>query len=191
MKRLILTAAAFIALTAFTFTEKIWTNDPAHSQLVFTVTHMGISDVSGTFNDFHATIRTVKTDLSDASIKLTAKVASIDTRVEQRDLHLKSADFLDAEKFPEITFESTGLKPAGKNRYKLRGNLTLHGLTRPVTLDLLYIGTAQNPVNKKQSAGYKVTGTISRKAFKIGEQFPAPLLSDAITINADGEFQAN
>jgi len=189
MKRTISAAAIFIALTAFTLAGKTWKNDPAHSQLVFTVAHMGISDVSGTFNDLQATISTSKTNLSDASIELTAKVASIDTRVEQRDTHLRSADFLDAEKYPEISFKSTGIKPAGKNRYKLSGDLTLHGVTRPVTLDLLYRGTAQNPVNKKQSAGYKVTGTISRKAFKVGDKFPAPLLGDAIAISADGEFQ--
>lgn len=191
MKRSIFTAAVFIALTAFTIAGKTWKNDPAHSQLVFTVAHMGISDVSGTFNDFQATISTAKADLSDASIVMTTKVASIDTRVEQRDTHLKSADFLDADKYPEISFKSTGIKPAGKNRYKLSGNLTLHGVTRLVTLDLLYRGMAQNPVNNKQSAGYKVTGTISRKAFKVGDKFPAPLLSDAIAISADGEFQAD
>jgi polyisoprenoid-binding protein YceI len=191
MIKTIFTAAICITLTASTADSKLWNNDPAHSQLVFTVTHMGISDVTGTFNEFQATIKTVKADLSDASIELTAKVASIDTRVEQRDTHLRSADFLDADRSPEIHFKSTEIKPFGKNRYKLSGNLTLHGVTKPVTLDLLYRGTAQNPVNKKQSAGYKVTGTISRKAFKIGDKFPAPLLSDAIAISADGEFQEN
>lgn len=189
MKRTIFTAAAFIALTAFTFAGKIWNNDPAHSQLVFTANHMDISDVSGTFNDFQATINSSKPDLSDAVIALTVKVASIDTRVKQRDEHLLSADFLDAAKFPEISFKSTAIKPAGKNRFRLTGNLSLHGVTKPVTLELLYRGTAQNPVNKKQSAGYRVTGRIRRKDFKIGDKFPAPLLGDAIIINADGEFQ--
>src|SRR6476620_12809015 len=134
MKKLFFIAAAF---TAFTVINDTWTNDDPHSQLGFTVTHLGINDVSGTFNDFDVTVKSSKPDFSDASFELTAKTASIDTRVEARNNHLKSADFFDVAKYPALTFKSTRLKKAGKNKYKLTGDLSLHGITKTVTLYLL------------------------------------------------------
>src|SRR5918993_4588651 len=96
MKKLTIIFSAFLLLTAFTTLNNIiWTNDDPHSQLGFTVTHLGIADVSGTFNDFDVTVKSVKPDFSDASFELIARTASIDTRVEARNNHLKSADFFD------------------------------------------------------------------------------------------------
>ena len=188
MKKLFIIAAAFIALTAFTLANNTWKNDPPHSQLGFTVSHLGIADISGTFNDFTVIVTSAKADFSDASFDLTAKIASIDTRVEQRNEHLKTADFFDAEKYPTLTFKSTAIKSAGKNKYKLTGDLTLHGLTKPVTLDLLYRGTTENPMSKKQTTGFQVSGIIKRSDFGVGSKFPAPLVSDEVQIKADGEF---
>ncbi|MBX3253445.1 MAG: YceI family protein [Chitinophagaceae bacterium] len=188
MKKMTLIATAFFALTAFATLNGIWKNDPPHSQLGFTVTHLGISDVSGTFNDFEVTIQSSKADFSDAVFELNAKVASIDTRVEQRNNHLKSADFFDVEKYPSLTFKSTSVKPAGKNTYKLTGNLTMHGVTKPVTMDLLYRGTIENPMSKKPTAGFQLTGTIKRSDFNVGDKFPAAMVSDEVRIKADGEF---
>ncbi|HEX2532657.1 MAG TPA: YceI family protein [Chitinophagaceae bacterium] len=187
MKKAILLLSAFAALTAFTALAP-WKNDDAHSQLTFTVAHLGISDVSGTFNDFDVQVTSSKPDFSDAVFELTAQVASIDTRVEMRDNHLKSADFFDAAKFQTISFKSTGLTKAGKDQYKLAGNLTLHGVTKPVTLDLTYRGTVENPMSKKQTAGFQVSGVIRRSDFNLGSGFPAPMISDEVRIKADGEF---
>ena len=181
-------ATACFALTAFTTLNGIWKNDPPHSQLGFTVTHLGIADVSGTFNDFAVTVQSSKPDFSDAVFELTAKTASIDTRVQQRNDHLKSADFFDAEKFPVITFKSTSIKPAGENKYKLSGDLTIHGVTKPVTMDLLYRGTIENQMSKKPTAGFQLTGTIKRSDFNVGTKFPEPMVSDEVGIKADGEF---
>ncbi len=188
MKKLTIIFAAFVLLTAFTTMNGIWKNDDPHSQLGFTVTHLGISEISGTINDFDVNVQTSKPDFSDAVFELTANVGSIDTRVEARDNHLKSADFFDAEKYPAITFKSTDLKKAGANKYKLTGNLTMHGVTKPVTLDLVYKGTVENAMNKKQTAGFQLTGTIKRSAFGIGEKFPTAMVSDDVRIKADGEF---
>lgn len=188
MKKFLFAAVAFVALTAFTTLNNIWQNDDAHSQIQFTVTHLGVSDVSGTFNDFDVTVKTSKADFSDAVFELSAKTSSIDTRVEARDNHLKSADFFDAEKFPTLNFKSTGITKASKDKYKLTGNLTLHGVTKAVTLDLTYRGTVENPMNKKQTAGFQITGTIKRSDFTIGEKFPALIVSDEVRIKADGEF---
>jgi polyisoprenoid-binding protein YceI len=188
MKKLTVIISAFVLLTAFTTLNNVWTNDDPHSQLGFTVTHLGISDISGTFNDFDAKVTASKPDFSDAVIELTAKVASIDTRVEARDNHLKSADFFDAAKYPEMNFKSTSLKKAGKDKYKLTGDLTLHGITKPVSLDLEYKGAVENPMSKKQTAGFKVTGTIKRSDFNLGSGFPEPMISNEVRIEADGEF---
>lgn len=191
MKKFTIIFSAFLVLSAFTTAVTPWQNDDPHSQLGFTVTHLGISDVSGTFNDFDVTVNSTKPDFSDASFELTAKVASVDTRVEARDNHLKSADFFDAEKYSTLSFKSTSLKKAGKNAYKLTGDLTLHGVTRPVTMDLLYKGTVANPMSKKQTAGFQLTGTIKRSDFGIGDKFPAAMISDEVRIKADGEFVQN
>ena len=189
MKKLTIIFSAFLLLTAFTTLNNIiWKSDDPHSQLGFTGTHLGIADVSGTFNDFDVTVASSKPDFSDAVFELTAKIASIDTRVEARNNHLKSADFFDAEKYPTLNFKSTGIKKVEGNKYKLTGNLTLHGVTKPVTMDLLYKGTVENPMSKKQTAGFQVTGVIKRSDFNVGNGFPAPMISDDVTIKADGEF---
>lgn len=87
-----------------------------------------------------------------------------------------------------MTFKSTQIKKAGKNRYKLTGDLTLHGVTKPVTMDLWYRGTIENPQSKKPTAGFQLTGTLKRSDFGIGPKFPAPMISNEVTIRADGEF---
>lgn len=187
MKKLTIILSAVLVLTAFT-TVNSWKNDKPHSQLSFAVTHLGVSDVSGTFNDFDVTINSSKPDFSDAKFEFTAKVGSIDTRVEARDNHLKSADFFDAEKHPQMTFKSTSLTQNGEDKYKLTGDLTMHGITKPVTMDLLYRGTVENPMSKKQTAGFQLTGVVKRSDFGIGEKFAAPFISDEVRIKADGEF---
>jgi len=188
MKKIAIILSAFFVLTAFTTTVSTWQNDDPHSQLGFAVKHLGIADVSGTFNDFDVTVTSSKPDFTDAVFELTANVASLDTRVEARDTHLKSADFFDVEKFPTITFKSTSLEKTDKHKFKLTGNLTMHGITKPVTMDLNYNGTVENTMNKKQTAGFQLTGTIKRTDFDIGVNFPEQMISDEVRIKADGEF---
>lgn len=188
MKKIAFLLAAFVTLAAFSTGLPTWENDDPHSQLGFTVTHLGIADVSGTINDFDVTVKSSKADFSDASFELTAKTASIDTRVEARNNHLKSADFFDAAKYPEITFRSTSIRKKGKDRYALSGNLTIHGVTRPVTMNLEYRGTTQNPMSKVTTAGFQLDGVIKRSDFNVGPGFPAMVISDEVRIKADGEF---
>ena len=188
MKKIFIVIASFLFLTAFTTFNDVWKNDDPHSQLGFTVTHLGIADVSGTFNDFDVTIQSQKSDFSDAVIELSANVGSIDTRVEQRDDHLKSADFFDAAKYPTIKFKSTSLEKKSDDSYKLTGDLTMHGVTKQVTLDMQYTGAVDNPMNKKSTVGFQVTGTVKRSDFNIGANFPPPMISDEVRIKADGEF---
>ena len=187
MKKGLLAIALLITSTVFAAVT-LWTNDKAHSQLQFTVTHMGISDVSGTFNDFDVKVNASKDDFSDAVFELTAQVASIDTRVEARNNHLKSADFFDVEKYPQITYKSTAIKNNGKDNYKLTGDLTIHGVTKPVTMDLVYRGKIVDEETGKETVGFQLTGQISRSDFNVGAGFPEPMLSDLVRIKADGEF---
>lgn len=188
MKKLSVILSAFLLLTAFTTLKGTWNNDKAHSQLGFKVEHLGISEISGSFNDFDVVLSSTKEDFSDASVELEARVASIDTRVEARDNHLRSPDFFNAEKFPTLHFKSTSLEKTGKNNYKLKGNLTLAGITRPVTMDLVYKGSVENPMNQKQTAGFSVHGVIKRSDFNLGSGFPPPMISDEVRIEAHGEF---
>lgn len=171
------------------FAQNTWKADPYHSKLGFTVTHLGIADVPGHFGEFDVTITASKEDFSDAVVEMTANTNTIDTRVEQRNNHLKSPDFFDVEKFPTMSFKSTSIKKAGKNKYNLSGNLTLHGVTKPVTVTMLYRGTTANPnANGAPVAGIQITGTIKRSDFSVGDGFPAPMISDEVVIKADGEF---
>ena len=188
MKKIVVLFSAFFILASFNTLNKDWNNDDAHSQVSFTVKHLGIADVTGMFTDFDVKINSAKTDFSDATVEFTAKVNSLNTRVDARDKHLKSADFFDAEKYPTLNFKSTGIKSVGKNKYKLSGDLTLHGITRPITVDMEYRGTVENAMNKKQTAGFQVTGVIKRSDFNLGSGLPPPMISDEVQIKADGEF---
>jgi polyisoprenoid-binding protein YceI len=163
-----------------------WKADPPHSRLSFVVTHLGISEITGAFKGFEVLITANKADFSDAVFDLSVDVASIDTEVEKRDNHLRSPDFFEVDKFPKMTFRSKTIEPAGKDRYKLSGDLTIHGQTKPVEMNLWYRGTTTN--QKNTTAGFQLTGILNRSDFGVGPKFPAPMISDEVAIKADGEF---
>lgn len=187
MKKLFILAAAALLNTA-AFAQTTWNSDKAHSKLQFTITHLAVSDVDGSFKDFSATIVAAKPDFSDAKFTLTVNTASVNTDNDQRDGHLKSPDFFDVAKYPTMTFTSTSISKTSTNHYKLNGNLTLHGVTKPVSVDLWYRGTITNPMSKADDAGFKVTGTIKRSDFGFGSKYGSPMLSDEVQITANGEF---
>ena len=187
MKRFFFAALVFVNASLFAQTST-WKNDKMHSKLTFTVTHLMVSDVDGLFKNFDVTITSSKADFSDAVFDLSADVSSINTEVDMRDNDLKSPNFFDAATYPKITFKSTSIKPNGQNKYKLTGNLTMHGVTKLVTMDLWYRGTIQSPMNKKEDAGFKLTGTLKRSDFNIGSKYPSAMVSDEVEIKADGEF---
>lgn len=186
MKKIILSAA--IALMGTAAFAQTWKVDKAHSHVTFTITHLAVSDVDGTFKDFDATITSSKPDFSDAQYNFVAQTASVNTGVDQRDAHLKSPDFFDVAKNPTLTFASTSIVPSGSGHFKLNGNLTIGGVTKPATFDLWYRGTITNPMSKAPDAGFQVTGTIKRSDFNFGSKFGSPMLSDEVTIKAVGEF---
>lgn len=171
------------------FAQDTWVEDPAHSKLGFTVTHLGIADVPGYFGEYDVTIEASEEDFSDAQVELTVQTASIDTRVEKRNNHLKSADFFNVEKYPTMTFKSTDIKEVGDDKYELTGDLTLHGVTKPVTVTMIYRGNIQNEMTQGNlKSGIQITGTIDRSEFDLGNGFPPPMISNEVRIKADGEF---
>ncbi|MGH7925781.1 MAG: YceI family protein [Candidatus Binatus sp.] len=142
-----------------------WQIDPAHTNVVFTVRHMMISNVKGQFQKTSGTINANGNDPASAKIDGTIDASSIDTRVEKRDLHLKSPDFLDVAKYPTITFKSTKVEAAGPNKWKVTGDLTLHGVTKPVVLDVEGSGAPITDPMGNTRAGASATTNIKRSDF--------------------------
>ncbi len=161
-----------------------WKIDPAHSEINFKVKHLVVSTVRGSFNKFDATIETEKEDFSDAKIKFAADIDSINTRNDQRDAHLKSADFFDAENHPKMKFESTSVKKISDYEMQVKGNLTIRGITKEVTLDVIYNGIVDGFGNSKV-AGFEISGKINR--FNFGLQWNA--LTEAGGVVVSNEVQ--
>ncbi|MGZ5133835.1 MAG: YceI family protein [Flavitalea sp.] len=137
-----------------------WTLDKGHSNVKFTVTHMVVSEVDGSFKNFDGTIEHTKPDYSDAVVTFTVDVSSVYTDNENRDKHLKSDDFFNAEQYPQMKFQSTSFKPLGGNKYQLDGNLTIRDITKPVSFDVTYGGS----INTQRGAkvGFRAKTTVNR-----------------------------
>ncbi|MBC8154823.1 MAG: YceI family protein [Bacteroidetes bacterium] len=181
--------AAMLLMSAGAFAQG-WTLDKAHSKIAFTITHLMLSEVDGNFKKFDIKMTSVKPDFSDADIDFTADVNSVNTADEKRDAHLQTADFFDAAKHPTLSFKSKSLKKVSGNNYKLMGDLTMHGVTKPVTLDATINGPITHPMNKKTVAGFKVSGQVKRADFALSN-YPSAVLSEEIEIRASGEFAKN
>jgi polyisoprenoid-binding protein YceI len=186
MKKITLTAAIIFAALA-TFAQD-WTMDKAHSRLGFNVTHLMVSDVDGKFKSFDVSVTSSKDDFADAVIELSADISSINTDNDYRDNDLKSPNFFDATKFSKLSFKSTSFTKIDTKNYKLKGNLTIHGVTRPVELNVIFNGTSQNPMNKKTVAGFRIKGNIKRKDFGVGSGTPTMVVSDEVEIDANVEL---
>lgn len=146
--------------------ETRWAIDPAHSAAEFAVKHMMFSTVKGRFSDITGTISVVDADLSRTSVQVTIGAASINTHDEKRDAHLRSAEFLDVEQFPTLMFISTRVEAVGGDRYRVTGDLTIHGVTREVTFDTTLNGEGVNPWGQAVR-GYSAEATVNRKDFDL------------------------
>jgi polyisoprenoid-binding protein YceI len=149
MKKVVLSLFAAFALFSFTALEVAnWSIDNAHSRLGFAINHMGITDIHGQFGNFDVKISTPNEDFTGASIEMTAQANSVNTGLEMRDNHLKTADFFDVEKFPTLSFKSTSVKKAKGNKFTITGDFTMHGVTKPVTLTGIQLGISKNYAGK-------------------------------------------
>jgi polyisoprenoid-binding protein YceI len=138
--------------------------DAAHSEVGFKVRHLMITNVSGAFSKFDATMTCGKEDFTDAVVSFEADVASVSTNQEQRDTHLLSDDFFNADQFPKITFKSTSVEKKGKDEYILHGDLTIRDITKNIALHVNYTGAMKDPWGQDK-IGFELTGKISRKEF--------------------------
>jgi polyisoprenoid-binding protein YceI len=186
MKKTIFIIAAILSVA--NLTAQTWSLDKSHAKLGFSVTHLLISDVEGSFKTFDIKVSSPKDDFIGASVEVTIDVNTISTDNEGRDKHLKSADFFDVEKYPTITFKSTSFKKIEGKKYKLAGNLTMHGVTKPVELDVTFNGTMTHPYNKKLVAGFKISGTVKRSDFGIGSNTSNAVVGDEVTLIANAEM---
>lgn len=143
-----------------------WSFDSSHSKVRFAVDHMVISEVEGQFTSYEGTVKTNKVDFSDAKINFKININSIDTDDVKRDEHLKSEDFFNVEKFPNMTFQSTSIEVIKEGSYILKGDLTLLGITKEIALKMSYGGTVKDPWGNTK-AGLKVTGKINRTDFNL------------------------
>ena len=139
-----------------------YTIDPSHSRLGFVVRHAMVTKVRGAFADFTGTITVDGANPAASSVAITAQLASVDTKDEGRDGHLRSADFFDTDNHPEMTFTSTSIAPDGDDEFKVTGDLTIRGVTKPVTIDLEYVGEAKDPFGNDR-IGFEGKAEINRK----------------------------
>ncbi len=174
-----------------TQTNTKWNLDPTHSELVFKVKHLMISNVKGEFRKFQAELNSDGNDFSKATIKATIDAASIFTNEDNRDTHLKSADFFDVENYPELTFAGVSFKKVDDETYELKGRLTIKGVTKEVKLDVEFGGLMIDPYGNEK-AGFSLSGKINRKDFGLNWnaalETGGVLVSDEVKISAEVQF---
>jgi polyisoprenoid-binding protein YceI len=164
-----------------------WTIDPAHSGIEFQIRHLGVSNVHGSFHKVVGTVKLDDADITHSSVEATIDATSVDTSEPKRDAHLKSPDFFNVDKFPTFSFKSTSVSKVD-GKLKLTGELTLTGVTKPVTLDLDGPAAPQKGQNGKTLSGFSATGVLSRKDFNFGSKYGAPVLGDDVKFTIDIEM---
>jgi polyisoprenoid-binding protein YceI len=188
MKKLLASLLALspaLALAAGT----TWNVDPSHSQVGFAVKHLVISNVRGEFTKYAGKVVLDDADVAKSTVEATIDVASVDTKVADRDAHLRSPDFFDAEKYPAMTFRSTKVAKAGKDALKVTGDLTLHGVTKPVVLDVTTTPEVKG-MSGETRRGFSATAKLNRKDFGLTWNKAVetgPVVGDQVTIALDLE----
>ena len=168
-----------------------WSIDPTHSEIHFKVRHLMVSWVTGGFKQFNAAVEMEGDDITTAKVNFTADIGSISTNNEQRDEHLRTGDFFDAENYPQLNFEGEKLEKIDDENYRLFGTLTMRGVSKPVVLKVEYGGEAQDPWGNTR-IGVSVSGKINRKDFGVSFSMVSEtggiLLGEEVTINANTQF---
>lgn len=173
-------------MTTATQSKTTWAIDPAHSEVLFKVRHMMISSVSGQFEEFTASIRSNEDNFSDAETEVSIAVDSINTKNADRDAHLKSDDFFNAESFPYITFKSTSFEGD-----QLKGEITIRDITKAISLDVQFNGVAVDPYGQTK-AGFELRGELNRKVFGLKwdavTEAGSVVVSDKVQLIIDAQF---
>ena len=186
MKSLKLASAALALIAPLAMAQtSTWKSDPAHSEVDFSVKHLGISNVHGRFGKVDATIAYDGQDITKSTVNATIDVAGLDTGQTPRDNHLKTDSFFDVAKYATATFVSTSVAKGGSG-LQISGNLTVHGVTKPVVLDVSGAGTPiTSPMDKKQHLGFEATTTIHRLDFGVGTSFPDAVVTDEVKLTIE------
>ena len=189
MKNLLVLLFSTFILFSFNNPEKsVWQLDGGHSSLRFSVKHMGVANFNGNFEKFKVTVNTKGDDFSTMEVEMSADVESLNTGNSMRDKHLCAEDFFDAKKYPKISFKSTSVKKKGKNGYIVKGDFTMHGVTKQVELTAVHNATV---VLKEEGqeiplAGFKVSGVVKRSDFGVAPSFQS--VADEVYLDADIEI---
>jgi polyisoprenoid-binding protein YceI len=165
---------------------RTWKIDASHSEVKFKVKHLLVSTVTGQFNSFDAEIKSENDDFTDAKVTFEADIDTIDTKNSQRDGHLKSADFFDAENHPKMTFTSSSFKKINDSRYELTGDITIRGTKKQITLDVVYNGKAKG-FDGLDVAGFEITGKLNR--FDFGLQWNAMTEAGGVVVSPDVKLE--
>jgi polyisoprenoid-binding protein YceI len=168
-----------------------WIIDPAHSEIQFKVKHLVIANVTGSFDKFEGSLETSREDFSDAVIAFSADINSINTKMPDRNAHLKSADFFDAANYPKLTFKSISLQKKKDDEYDLLGDLTIRGISQPVKLGVTFGGIMKDPWGNVK-AGFELNGKVNRKDFSLNwnaiTEAGGMVVSDEVRIMANVEL---
>jgi len=188
MKKAILSFALIFA-TILTFGQSTnWKIDHSHSNVTFEVSHMVVSTVTGKFQEFDGTIKADKDDFSDASVSFTIQAASVNTNNEKRDNHLRDEDFFEVATYPTLEFVGKKMTQKSGNKYTLTGDLTMHGVTKEIELDVRYNGQVKDPWGNTR-AGFKVSGTLNRTDY--GLTWNNTLEAGGLLVGEDVDIQVN
>jgi len=187
MKRLaILTGILALAGPLALAQTSTWVSDPNHSEVDFSIVHMSVSKIHGRFGNVNATIVYNEADPTKSTVTATIGVDTVDTGVDARNNHLKTPDFFDVAKMPTATFTSTSVAKNG-NHLTVTGNLTLHGVTKPVVLDVEGPNGSMSDPQGHVHTGFSATTTINRTDFGIGPKFPAAMVGDEVSLDIELE----
>lgn len=173
---------AAVAVQAAPVTYKL---DPSHTMVLFSWNHFGYSNPTADFGLGEGTLVFDEQHPANSSVEVTLPLDRLDTHVPALDEHLKKPDFLNADQYPVVTFKSTGVQPLGGNKFKVTGNLTVHGVTRPVVLDATLNKVGPHPMTKAPSIGFDATASIKRSDFGVGAYVPN--VSDELSIRITTE----
>ena len=175
--------------TAIAGNRTTWTIDPSHSTIEFVAKHMMITTVKGRFAEFEGTVVADEGNVADSTVEVTMQAASIDTRSEQRDAHLRSPDFLDVENYPAVTVRSTRVEGT-KDEFQLTGDLTIRGVTRPITLDVTFEGEGKDPWGGTR-ASFSAKGKFDRRDYgltwNVALETGVILVSNEVKINIEAQ----
>ena len=180
------TALVALSVSSSVFAAETYQIEKSHADLLFSIDHAGFTQKHGSFRDFEGSLQYDAAKPESSKVEVTVKTDSLDTALPARDKDVKGEMFLDTAKYPEMRFVSTKVVPGANQELRIEGNLTLHGVTKPITLNAKLNKAGPNPFDKRPTLGFTATGSLKRSDFGITNF--VPVVGDVVTITLDMEF---